>query len=302
MLTDDQLTRALDAAAPPVDDTGVWDQLQPRIRRARRRHHIQIGLGAAAAVAAVAVGGVIATAAVPRDSGPITGPDVTTTVPGTTAAATTTIAPEPADVDGAIGAVDGWLQAVASGDATAAWNLLSASSRQAVGQTQWDAIVSEMEEGFGSWARADPTMRAIAVDIGSPPAALVTLQGTRAVEGMIETSSAVFAAVREDGGWKLEWYAADPTVVTAPRPESSAFFPSNGPVEWTGTGDGVNVLLLDGDVVAVDAREGNGPVDLSWVPPSPLPPGPHIFTVAIAPRGGPINVVAVPTVVGSTAG
>ncbi|MGD2052096.1 MAG: hypothetical protein PVI35_06440, partial [Acidimicrobiia bacterium] len=298
----DQLTRALDAAAPPVDDAGVWERLQPRVRRARRLHRIQLGLATTAAVAAVATAGVIAAAAIgPRDQGPITGTpaDVTTT---TTATTTTTTAPKPADlpVDGAIDTVDGWLRAIASGDATAAWNLLSASSRDAVGRTAWDAIAAEMEEGFGSWYRADPTMRAIAVDIGAPPAAIVTLHGTRTVEGIVETSSTVFATVFEDGAWKLEWYAPDPDVVTEPRPESSAFFSSSGPVEWTGTGDGVNLLLLDGDVVAVDEREGDGTVSLSWVPPAPLPPGIHIVTAVVAHRGGPVTVAAVPAVIAAT--
>lgn len=311
MSIDDQLARALDAAAPDIDGTGMWEELQPRIRRARRRHRIQVGLGAGAvaAVMAVAAVGAIAASTEIRGNGPATGPllGVTTTVPATTVETTTTTTepgPSGSDVEGAIDTVAGWLQAFAAGDADAAWNLLSASSQQAIGRTAFDTVFVEMEEGFGSWQGADPEMGGIPIDIGSPPAVVVTISGTRTVEGIVEAGTSVFAAILEDGAWRIEWYLSDPGVVTAPRPESSAFFSPTGPVEWTGTGDGVNLLLLDGEPVSglEEVPEGSGQARLTWVPPEPLPAGAHTFSFVTGHHGGPVTIVAVPVVVAATAG
>ncbi len=313
MSIDSQLERVLNAAAPPVDDTEVWEQLQPQIRRARRRHRVQLGLGAGAAAAAVAIVavGVLGAPPATRESGPATGPvlEATTTVPTTGDDATKTTEPETpgsvaVPVDGALDAVDAWIQALAAGDADAAWDLLSISSQATNGRDGFDSAFTELEEGFGSWGNATPALSGEPIEIGRVPAVLVAISGTRTVEGMVEDAISVLPAVFEDGAWRVEWYLpAVDGFAPSPRPESSVPFSPTGPVEWTGTGDGVNLLLVDGEPVSglEEVPEGGGQAHVTWVPPEPLPAGGHFLSFVAGRHRGPITVLTMPVFVAEAA-
>lgn len=118
----------------------------------------------------------------------------TTTVPPTT---TTTLAP---NERAAVAAVSAWVDALADGNVDASWALVAPSSQEIIGgRNGYDAIVTGLAEGFGSWAEAaDPNGEGspwVFVNEVDDQLLVVTLAGTVTQEGTTAVRAASIPVV-----------------------------------------------------------------------------------------------------------
>jgi len=303
MSIESQLERALADAAPPVDETGVWEQMQPRIRRAHRRHRIAVGFtaGSAVVVAAITLIGALRIPGAVRDRDPASEPAVPVTT--TEAPPEKAEEPESPSINDALDVASNWVAALAAGDVDGAWELLSDHSRQSIGRDGFDAVVTELEEGFGSWANAGPTLRGVPIDVATTPTVVVILSGTRTVEGMVEESTSAIPTVHENGEWRVEWYGSvGGEFVPSMRSGSTLGFEPLSPtsaIEWVGAADGRNGVIVDGDARfdVEQTLEGEGLAHVMWAPAHPLAEGTHTLVLVVVRESGAVTVLAVPVVV-----
>lgn len=94
------------------------------------------------------------------------------------------------DESAATKVADAWLSALAAGEVDAAYELLVASSRDALPRSEFRDVSTGLAEGAGAFAAPDVERRAFALDgSGAPPAWVVVYSGEVEREGMVETSS-----------------------------------------------------------------------------------------------------------------
>lgn len=255
----------------------------------------------------------------------------TTTVANDATTSTTSLAGqggEPTDIPPGItiekadDAVRAWVGALAAGDMAKAWALTAPSSQQAVGgRAKFDAMKSELAEGFGRWGRAKDVRAGVvplyAASDGSLVSAVV-LTGTiageqgraaRAVPVRTSTRSSLVDPFVDLGEVRIHLQPGD---VVQPDPSLTASVPlatavdhvwfvvdDRGKVtpEFAGgspggtTSGGSGGRKRPGDAPATSAPP---PTTRTAVlrPKPPLEPGPHSLTVVVR-RGDAVEVQTV---------
>lgn len=137
-------------------------------------------------------------------------------------------------------AADDWIQAIASGDEDAAWELLAPESQLSIGgRDGFTDIFTGLQEGFGAWANAEFVITwADTVDL---EAVVVTYVGTVTQEGTTGPAAAAVPVVVDDGlnaavqpftrGETVAWIIPDltftPAVLDSPSPLFKVVVPAN---------------------------------------------------------------------------
>ena len=223
------------------------------------------------------------------------GPSTTTAPP--TPVTTTPVVGAPTFEGTAVQTARDWIQAIGAGDLDRAYQLLADDSQKAVGGRQgFEAMRSQLAEGWGAWAaagglsdRAGPRHGLGADDDGDRPAelprlAVVVVTGTVAQEG--ETAfRAIPLNVRGTVVAARVDLFADVEVSIEPGPDESgrALIPGTATVgAYTPAAAKVWFLFDDGAPVDPHGVEGaDGDQQFVTVTPKPaLSEGRHVLTVA----------------------
>ncbi len=128
------------------------------------------------------------TTTVPEDGTSTTVAGATTTIASSTTSALvepTVPVPTPDELAAAAAVVDEWINALGTGDADTAWELIDSASQQAFGgRSLFDGAFSGLVEGFGAWASsADVLKYTNAVPFTDPATFLISWVGSVSQEG-----------------------------------------------------------------------------------------------------------------------
>jgi hypothetical protein len=225
----------------------------------------------------------------PEDTGqPV--PETTVAAAPTTTVTTAALGDDPAEV------ARTFIDALGSGETELALSLLGPRSVAYIESLGGDPLgfVTEMQEGYGSWAGApDLEVSSTSAGVVAPlesELAIVTVQGTNPGEGDAEDRVDAFPMVREGDQWVVELVAfadgrdnslrftlpdsddAGRLGTMAPDGEINVFVPSPGTVLYQIDGGEVH------DDQTADIPAGTFSLH---APPEPLAPGEHVL-VAVA--------------------
>lgn len=192
-----------------------------------------------------------------------------------------------------------WLDALSHGDMRIAWDHLGPAARGSWSTyDQFAAGRTEFSEGLATWANADDlNVGAVALDSTSGPATfVVTLTGTRHVEGMDETGGIpMLVQQTATGGYTVEPFF--PAGSTGAQLEiqgvgNAAQISPDTPVTLTAPPGGRLILVLDRDQATVTpSRTAMGAA--SYRPPGGWTPGRHTVTAVITGTPAPLADVIV---------
>jgi hypothetical protein len=214
----------------------------------------------------------------------------TTVAPATTTVTTVAVDDDPAEV------ARTFIDALGSGDTELALSMLGPRSVAYIESLGGDPLgfVTEMQEGYGSWAGApDLDVSSTSAGVVAPlesELAIVTVQGTNPGEGDAEDRVDAFPMVREGDQWVVELVAfADGRDnrlrFTLPESDGSGrlgTMPPDGEINVFVPTPGTVLYQIDGGEVRDDqtADIPAGTFSLH-APPDPLAPGEHVL-VAVA--------------------
>ncbi len=167
-----------------------------------------------------------------------------------------------------------FVQAVAAGDASASFGLLTPGAQEGVGGLEgWADQLPEYTEGLGAYAQA-PDLETRAVPLDEADATVVELLGTVTREGTTAFDvAALTVRPLEGGGLGLDLLTDFEPIAIEP---GSGVVPAQPDVTAGIFGDMQLVLLLDGQRVEGELAGAN--VTARRLQPE-LAPGPHTFTV-----------------------
>ena len=207
-LDDEQaLAVALQTLAPPVNDSGVWPSLQPRVTRARRRRDVtrMVGVMSFLLIAGLATwqGARMIGSDQTADRTPVTHP----VAPDGGTETTTTVSSSsggiilPTDTaDPRVDAIRRFVNALSAGDTATAWTLLDAGSQKALGTEE--ALAGISSDLGRQWATSTDVQYQV-ID-GEPYTgkhlAVVTLFGTVNLAGRSSGDLTTFQVMTGDDG------------------------------------------------------------------------------------------------------
>jgi len=207
-LDDEQaLAVALQTLAPPVNDSGVWPSLQPRVTRARRRRDVtrMVGVMSFLLIAGLATwqGARMIGSDRTADRTPVTQP----AAPDGGTETTTTVSSSsggiilPTDTaDPRVDAIRRFVNALSAGDTATAWTLLDAGSQKALGTEE--ALAGISSDLGRQWATSTDVQYQV-ID-GEPYTgkhlAVVTLFGTVNLAGRSSGDLTTFQVMTGDDG------------------------------------------------------------------------------------------------------
>jgi hypothetical protein len=187
-----------------------------------------------------------------------------------------------------------WVGHLASGDVAEAWDALGERSQRHFGsQTEFDAAMTGLSEGYGAWAATTPDLIMVTpiLEDGDTTISVVTLVGTLRQEGTTEERADTFPVRITDGRVELEPYApagAIRLVRPAPGTEQDA-----GEQIVFDLPDGVDaaVVRIDQGTTAVCGTSPGAELDdvpgvslqrCTYTPGAGEKPGSKLLTVAFA--------------------
>jgi hypothetical protein len=188
-----------------------------------------------------------------------------------------------------------WIERLASGDLAGAWELLGPAARAGWrGFEDFSAARTSFAEGFALWASAE-NRQVGTVELATNtdrPTYVVTITGTRTIEGTNEDGAASLVVVDgDDGGLVVEPFAPTSAGITFTHNSSDDRSPtigSNEPLEVTAPVAGQLWLAIDRDdevaEVALDADR-----TASYVPSDGWTRGRHVLTAVVMSEGVPIT-------------
>jgi hypothetical protein len=189
-----------------------WAETHARARRGRRIHLAAVAFGTTVVLAAGGFGawGVLEG----RDDGTVPISPASTESPSPTPSPSRSDEPTGEDqvsFEAPFRSVENFIQAAAEGDPEAMWKEMTESSKAAYDhdfQRFRESALSEIQEGWGSWASADDLGRhwQVIASSGDGTMGVVTLMGSRAAEGNEEpyASAAIPVRVDSEGNAKVE--------------------------------------------------------------------------------------------------
>jgi len=191
-----------------------------------------------------------------------------------------------------------WVGHLASGDVDEAWKVLGERSQLHFGsETEFDAAMTGLAEGYGAWAATTPDLVMVTPVLtrGDTTISVVTLVGTLRQEGTTEERADTFPVRITDGKVELEPYAsAGRLTIVKPVPGTEP--PAGAPivVELPATVDAA-VVRIDQSATAVCGSSAGAvlaPVAgeqlqrCTYTPAAGEKPGSKLLTVAFASDGG----------------
>jgi hypothetical protein len=214
------VTRALRSIAVPDHGPGFWDELADRIagappvvgmhrvEPARAGRPLQVLAVAAVLAVVVGLGGLLATRNGDEDPSGVTDPATTSTETTTTEAPRTTTTVAGRAIEAPDEAVLRWVEALGQGDIEVAAERTGPRTRAAIEGRggSLEQYLTVAQEGFGSWAAADPmTTEMVIGEFGGEMLSVVVLSGSRESEGLVEERHDAFPVVlAADGRWLVE--------------------------------------------------------------------------------------------------
>lgn len=242
----------------------------------------------------------LALAACGDDAGDVT-TDTTTSEPTATSAPSPTTeapgrggdgSPSGLSVEAADDTVRAWVEALATGELEAAWDLVAERSREAIGGFQaFTDLRSALAEGFGAWAGAgEDAFAVVPLDAGEGEAlSLVVLRGTIPQEGPPAPAADAVPVRTTSQGSLVEPFLdlgavehePPPGTAIPAEPNLAALVPAEPEVRFVVDDRGAQSPTNE-------AAEG-GRQRASLEVHVPLEPGPHSLTVVLTTPGGDIS-------------
>jgi hypothetical protein len=200
--------------------------------------------------------------------------------------------------DASTDAVLAWVADVGSGDGDAAWEAMGPGSKAEMGtQEEFEVLMTDLAEGYGAWAAAEPEEILVTPVLASDEGtlAVVTLIGAVEQEGTVEQRADAFPVRITDGKAVVEPFASAgvlEVVLPEPADDEGTLLPMDADGELVfvvPAGVEAPVLQLDGGTTVVcgqaDGTELGG-IDgypgqrCAYDPEGDLELGAHTVTVA----------------------